>query len=62
MVAVLGGCALLPATRTEQVASEATPTPIPTPQVALKPVYQVQVAEVVKAAAFAGRISTVVEE
>jgi multidrug efflux pump subunit AcrA (membrane-fusion protein) len=59
---LLGGCALLPATRTEQVAAEATPTPIPTPQVALKPVYQVQKGEVVKSSTFAGRISPVVEE
>lgn len=62
MASLLAGCALLPATRSEQVAAEATPTPIPTPQVALKPVYQVQVGEVVKTSTFAGRISPVVEE
>jgi len=60
--ALLAGCALLPATRTEQVAAEATPTPIPTAQVALKPVYQVQEGEVIKSTTFAGRISPVVEE
>jgi multidrug efflux pump subunit AcrA (membrane-fusion protein) len=61
-VALLAGCALLPATRTEQVAAEATPTPIPTAQIALKPVYQVQQGEVVKSTTFSGRISPVREE
>ena len=61
-VALLAGCALLPATRTEQVAAEATPTPIPTAQVALKPVYKVQQGEVIKSTTFSGRISPVREE
>jgi macrolide-specific efflux system membrane fusion protein len=61
-LAFLAGCALLPATRTEQVAAEPTPTPIPTAQIALKPVYQVQRGEVVKTTEFSGRISPVVEE
>lgn len=62
ITAALGGCALLPATRSEQVAAEATPTPIPTAPVALKPVYQVQKGEVVKSTTFMGRIAPVVEE
>jgi multidrug efflux pump subunit AcrA (membrane-fusion protein) len=60
--ALLGGCALLPATRSEQAAGDPTPTPIPTAQIALKPTYQVQVGEVVKTSKFSGRISPVVEE
>jgi multidrug efflux pump subunit AcrA (membrane-fusion protein) len=60
--ALLAGCALLPATRSEQAAGEPTPTPIPTAQIALKPTYTVQVGEVVKTSKFAGRISPVVEE
>ena len=62
IASVLAGCALLPATRSEQVAAEATPTPIPTAPVALKPVYQVQEGEVVKSTIFTGRIAPVVEE
>jgi multidrug efflux pump subunit AcrA (membrane-fusion protein) len=61
-VTLLAGCALLPATRSEQVAGEPTPTPIPTTAIALKPTYQVQAGEVVKSTKFAGRISPVVEE
>ncbi len=60
--ALLAGCALLPATRSEQAAGEPTPTPIPTTAIALKPTYQVQVGEVVKTSKFSGRISPVVEE
>lgn len=59
---LLAGCALLPATRSEQAAGEPTPTPIPTAQIALKPTYKVQVGEVVKTSKFSGRISPVVEE
>lgn len=62
LAALLAGCALLPATRSEQAAGEPTPTPIPTAQIALKPTYTVQVGEVVKTSKFAGRISPVVEE
>lgn len=61
-IVLLAGCAMLPATRSEQVASEATPTPIPTAQIALKPTYTVQQGDVVKTTTFAGRISPVVEE
>ncbi len=61
-VVLLAGCAMLPATRSEQVASEATPTPIPTAQIALKPTYIVQQGDVVKTTTFAGRISPIVEE
>ena len=61
-VTLLAGCALLPATRSEQVAGEPTPTPIPTTAIALKPTYQVQTGAVVKSSKFAGRISPVVEE
>jgi RND family efflux transporter MFP subunit len=62
VIVLLAGCAMLPATRSEQVASEATPTPIPTAQIALKPTYTVQQGDVVKTTTFAGRISPVVEE
>jgi multidrug efflux pump subunit AcrA (membrane-fusion protein) len=61
-VTLLAGCALLPATRSEQVAGEPTPTPIPTTAIALKPTYEVQTGEVIKSTKFAGRISPVVEE
>ncbi len=59
---LLAGCALLPATRSEQAAGEPTPTPIPTAQIALKPTYTAQTGEVVKSTKFTGRISPVVEE
>ena len=63
IAALLGGCALLPASRSEQAAGgDPTPTPIPTAQIALKPTYKVQVGEVVKTSKFSGRISPVVEE
>jgi multidrug efflux pump subunit AcrA (membrane-fusion protein) len=61
-ITLLAGCALLPATRSEQVAGEPTPTPIPTTAIALKPTYQVQSGEVIKSTKFAGRISPEVEE
>ena len=41
---------------------EATPTPIPTPIIPVKPTYQVQRGEVVKSIQFTGRIAPVVEE
>jgi len=41
---------------------EATPTPIPTPIVPVKPTYQVQRGEVVKAIQFTGRVAPVVEQ
>jgi multidrug efflux pump subunit AcrA (membrane-fusion protein) len=58
----LAGCALMPATRTEQSAAEPTPTPIPTAQIALKPTYRVQRGDVVRTATFSGRISPQKEE
>lgn len=61
-VFILGGCALMPATRTEQSAAEPTPTPIPTAQIALKPTYRVQRGDVVRTATFSGRISPSLEE
>jgi multidrug efflux pump subunit AcrA (membrane-fusion protein) len=61
--ALLGGCALLPASRTERAAAdEATPTPIPTAIVPIKPTYKVQRGEVVDELEFSGRISPVTEE
>lgn len=54
---VLGGCALMPATRTEQSAAEPTPTPIPTAQIALKPTYRVERGDVIRTATFSGRVS-----
>ncbi len=62
VAAMLGGCALMPATRSEQSAAEPTPTPIPTAQVAVKPTYTVQRGDVVKTATFSGRISPEKEE
>ncbi|HQY92227.1 HlyD family efflux transporter periplasmic adaptor subunit [Caldilinea sp.] len=59
---MLGGCALMPATRTEQSAAEATPTPIPTAQIALKPTYRVQQGEVIDTTTFSGRVSPQKEE
>jgi multidrug efflux pump subunit AcrA (membrane-fusion protein) len=60
---LLGGCALLPAGRSQQISDEApTPTPIPTAIVAMKPTYKVQKGEVIKELTFSGRISPVVEE
>lgn len=63
LVALVSGCALLPAGRSQRVADEApTPTPIPTAIVARKPTYTVEQGEVVKELTFSGRISPVVEE
>ncbi|MEZ4729315.1 MAG: HlyD family efflux transporter periplasmic adaptor subunit [Caldilineaceae bacterium] len=60
---VFSGCSLLPASRTERAAAEAaTPTPIPTPVVPVKPTYKVQRGEIVDEITFSGRISPVVEE
>ena len=61
-VFILGGCALMPATRTEQSAAEPTPTPIPTAQIALKPTYTVQRGDVIDTATFSGRVSPEREE
>lgn len=61
-VIVLAGCALMPATRTEQSAAEPTPTPIPTAQIALKPTYIVQRGDVIDTTTFSGRISPAREE
>lgn len=41
---------------------EATPTPIPTPIVPIKPTYEVQRGEVIKTLEFTGRIAPVIEE
>lgn len=63
LAALLGGCALLPSGRSQQISDDApTPTPIPTAIVAMKPTYKVQKGEVVKELTFSGRISPVVEE
>ena len=57
------GCALLPSSRTEQIASdEATPTPIPTAIVPTKPTYTVKKGEVIDEITFSGRITPIVEE
>lgn len=60
---VFSSCSLLPASRSQQAADEAaTPTPIPTPVVPVKPTYKVQRGEIVDELTFSGRISPVVEE
>jgi multidrug efflux pump subunit AcrA (membrane-fusion protein) len=60
---VFSSCSLLPASRSQQAANEAaTPTPIPTPVVPVKPTYKVQRGEIVDELTFSGRISPVVEE
>ncbi|MBX3015035.1 MAG: HlyD family efflux transporter periplasmic adaptor subunit [Caldilineaceae bacterium] len=62
-VVVFSSCSLLPASRSERAAAEAaTPTPIPTPVVPVKPTYKVQRGEIVNEITFSGRISPVVEE
>ena len=62
---MLTGCALLPAggSRAQvQAQPGATPTPIPTPIVPVKPVYEVQRGEVIKTVQFSGRVAPVLEE
>ncbi len=62
---LLAGCefSLLPEGRSSEVASsEATPTPIPTRIVPLKPTYTVMEGEIVKDLVFNGRIAPVREE
>ena len=60
---VVTGCAILPTGPSrEALQEEPTPTPIPTPIVPTKPVYQVQTGEVVKKLQFTGRIAPVVEQ
>jgi RND family efflux transporter MFP subunit len=62
-LAVVTGCAILPTGPSrEALQEEPTPTPIPTPIVPTKPVYQVQTGEVVKKLQFTGRIAPVVEQ
>lgn len=59
----LTGCALLPASRSQQTADEeATPTPIPTAIVPTKPTYTVKRGEIVDQLEFSGRISAITEE
>ena len=62
---MVAGCefSLLPEGRSTEVASsEATPTPIPTRIVPLKPTYTVMQGEIVKDLVFNGRIAPVREE
>jgi multidrug efflux pump subunit AcrA (membrane-fusion protein) len=63
----LAGCALLPTGSTPvqnpfagQQQNEPTPTPIPTAIVPMKPTYQVQTGEIVRATSFTGRVAPVV--
>ncbi len=59
------GCALLPDGSSRiapQSLSGPTPTPIPTPIIPTKPIYEVQRGEVIKSSEFLGRVSPVVEE
>ena len=61
---VLIGAVLLPTgcSSGSEPVTEATPTPIPTPIVPVKPTYRVQLGEVVKSVQFTGRIAPVVEQ
>ena len=57
------GCALLPATNLDRSTDgEATPTPIPTAIVPVKPTYTVKRGEIVDELEFSGRIAPVIEE
>jgi multidrug efflux pump subunit AcrA (membrane-fusion protein) len=63
MLLVVSGCALLPATNLDRsTGSEATPTPIPTAIVPVKPTYTVKRGEIVDELEFSGRIAPVIEE
>lgn len=65
---VLSGCALLPTGSSTTgnggaaASDEATPTPIPTAIVAMKPTYEVKSGEIVRETSFSGRISPVEEQ
>ena len=60
---ILSGCALLPAGRSAEIAAnEATPTPIPTSVIPVKPTYSVKIGEILRERTFSGRIAPVVEE
>ena len=63
VIALAGGCALLPAVNTDRSTDGLpTPTPIPPAIVPIKPTYTVQRGEVVDRLEFSGRISPVLEE
>lgn len=60
---ILSGCALLPAGRSAEIAAnEATPTPIPTSVIPVKPTYTVKIGEILRERTFSGRIAPVIEE
>ncbi len=63
---LMTGCSLLPSTQRSRTPPQgqggATPTPIPTPIIPIKPVYEVQAGEVIKIVQFTGRVSPVVEQ
>lgn len=60
---ILSSCALLPAGRSAEIAAnEATPTPIPTSVIPVKPTYSVKIGEILRERTFSGRIAPVVEE
>jgi len=60
---ILSSCALLPAGRSAEIAAnEATPTPIPTSVIPVKPTYTVKIGEILRERTFSGRIAPVVEE
>jgi RND family efflux transporter MFP subunit len=65
LIALVGGLVLptgCSSTPSPSADEEATPTPLPTPIVPTKPVYEVQRGEVTKIVQFTGRIAPVVEE
>lgn len=60
---ILSSCALLPAGRSAEIAAnEATPTPIPTSVIPVKPTYTVKIGEILRERTFSGRIAPVIEE
>ena len=65
IVIVSAGCSLLPSGQSRnapEALGGATPTPIPTPIVPTKPVYEVKRGDVAKVVQFAGRVAPIVEE
>lgn len=64
-ITIISGCSLLPTGQSRNppdALSGATPTPIPTPIVPTKPVYEVKRGDVAKIVQFSGRVAPIIEE